>query len=280
MNDLIKILYLFGLVFLLIIISSTVLGEIYGINEGNVALIKINAEINIDESVLSNSISSDSIIKSLIEAENNPNVNAIILSINSPGGTVVASKEIAEHVLNMNKTVIAWIRDLGASGSYLIASASDYIISDELSMIGSIGAKMSYLSFNGTLEKYGAVYNEISSGSMKEIGSPYKDLSDEEYLILSNLINESFNYFLNFVIVNRNLNINAISLVKDGRIFSGTEALNIGLVDELGSKNEIIKYLENLNLTDVSIYEINSNKGFDFSSFLNYKTNLIFPTYD
>lgn len=280
MNDLIKILYLFGLVFLLIIIGSSVLGTIYGINEGNVALIKINSEISIDSSILSQSISSDSIIASLLEAEANPNVEAIILSINSPGGTVVASKEVAEYVKTMNKTVISWIRDLGTSGAYLIASASDHIISDELSIVGSIGAKMSYLSFNGTMEKYGMEYNEISSGSLKEMGSPYKDLSNDEYFILSSLINDSFNYFLDFVVINRNLSNSSIGIIKDGRIVSGLEALNLGLVDELGSKTEIINYLESLNITDIIIYEIGTNNGFDFSSILNYKTNLAFPTYD
>jgi protease-4 len=273
-------MYLFGLVFLLILISSAILGNIYGINEGNVALININSEISTEGSILSQSISSDSIIESLKNAESNPNVAAIILSINSPGGTVVASKEVAEYVKAMNKTVIAWIRDLGASGAYLIASSCDYIVSDELSIIGSIGAKMSYLSFNGTLQKYGAKYNEISSGSLKEIGSPYKDLSEEEYSILYALVNDSFNYFLGFVIDNRNLSNESVDLIKDGRIFSGTQALSLGLVDELGSKDEIVTYLESLNLTEISIYEIGSNTGFDFLSILDYKTNLAYPTYD
>ncbi|MFA5303036.1 MAG: signal peptide peptidase SppA [Candidatus Nanoarchaeia archaeon] len=280
MNELIKILYLFGLIFLLMLIGSTVLGVIYGIDEGNVALIKINSEISTDASILSQSISSDSIIESLKEAETNPNVYAVILSINSPGGTVVASKEVAQYVESMNKTVVAWIRDLGTSGAYLIASASDYIVSDDLSIVGSIGAKMSYLSYNGTLEKYGANYNEISSGAYKEIGSPYKDLSIEEYAILNNLINDSFNYFLDFVTVNRNLSIESIETIKDGRIFSGTQALSLGLVDELGSENEIINYLEGMNITDIAVYEIDSNNGLDFSSILSYKTNLAFPTYD
>jgi len=280
MNDMVKILYLFGMVFLLILVSSALLGTIYSIDEGNVALVRIESEIGIEDSLLSSGISSDSVIDSLAEAESNPNVKAVILSINSPGGTVVASKEIAEYVLSMNKTVVAWIRDMGASGAYLIASASDYIVSDEFSMIGSIGAKMSYLSFNGTMQKYGINYNEISSGSLKEIGSPYKDLSPEEYSILSALVNDSFNYFLEFVAVNRNLSLESIDIIKDGRILSGSQAYNLSLVDELGSKNEIINYLERLNITDVSIYEINQAQSFDFSSLLNYKSSLIYPTYD
>jgi protease-4 len=280
MNEMIKILYLFGIVLLLILISSAVLGSIYGINDGNVALININSEVSTADSILGQSIGSDSIIESLDNAQSNPNVLAIVLSINSPGGTVIASKEVAEHIKTMNKTVVAWIRDMGASGAYLIASACDYIVSDELSIVGNIGAKMSYLSFNGTLQKYGADYNEISSGSLKEIGSPYKDLSSEEYNILFSLINDSFNYFLDFVSVNRNLSNESIDIVKDGRIFSGSQALELGLVDALGSKDEVIKYLESINLTDISIYEIAPNNGFDILSLLNYKSNLAYPTYD
>jgi len=280
MNDMIKIFYLFGAIFLLILLSSYTLGKIYSINEGNVALININSEIGIYGSVLSQTLSSDSIIESLKEAEENPNVYAVILSINSPGGSVVASKEVAEYVLAMNKTVIAWIRDLSASGAYLISSAADYIVSDELSIIGNVGAKMSYLSFNGTLQKYGAEYNEISSGSLKEIGSPYKDLTDQEYIIMSRLVNDSFNYFLNFVIINRNLTTSAANIVSDGGIFSGKQGLSLGLVDQLGSRNEIIDYLESINITDIVIYEINQESEFDILSILNYKSSLAFPTYD
>ncbi|MDD4353711.1 MAG: signal peptide peptidase SppA [Candidatus Nanoarchaeia archaeon] len=280
MNEMIKILYLFGLVLLLIIISSSVIGSIYSIDEGNVALININAEISTSSSVLSQSISSDSLIASLSEAENNPNVEAIILSINSPGGTVVASKEVAKYIKTLNKTTIAWIRDMGASGAYLIASACNYIISDELSMVGNVGAKMSYLSFNGTLEKYGAKYYEISSGAMKEIGSEYKDLTKAEYDILYSIVNESFNYLLDFVTINRNLDSESIEIIKDGRVFSGSQALAVGLIDKLGSKKEIIEYLESINITDVKIYEISSSNDFDILNLLNYKSNLVYPTYD
>jgi len=280
MNEMVKLLYLFGLVFLLIIISSAVLGKIYGINEGNVALINIHSQISIEDSFLSGSVGSDSIIDLLKKAEENPNVEAIILSINSPGGTVVASKEVAEYILGMNKTVAAWIRDIGASGSYLIASACDYIVSDELSLVGSIGATMSYLSFNGTLEKYGAKYNEISSGSLKDMGSPYKDLTPEEYSMLSGIINESFDYFFKFVIENRNLSNDSADQIMDGRLVLGKQAKELGLVDTLGSKNEIIKYLESINLTDIIVYNMNSASELDIFELLNYKASSAYPTYD
>ncbi|MDD5053752.1 MAG: signal peptide peptidase SppA [Candidatus Nanoarchaeia archaeon] len=280
MNELIKVFYLFGLVFLLILLSSYVLSGIYGINEGNVALIMIHSEIGISSSFLGGGMSSDSIIESLKIAENNPNVEAVILSINSPGGSVVACKEVAEYILGMDKPVVAWIRDLGTSGAYLISSASNYIVSDELSLIGNIGSKISFLSFNGTLEKYGAKFNEVSSGSLKEMGSPYKDLSNEEYLILSGLVNDSFEYFINFISNNRNLSNESIILVSDGRIISGKQGFDIGLVDALGSRNEVIDYIESINITDVIVYEINVKSGLDFLSFFDFNSNLAFPTYD
>ncbi|PIX42750.1 signal peptide peptidase SppA, partial [archaeon CG_4_8_14_3_um_filter_38_5] len=139
MNDALKLILLFFLVIILIFCSSIVLGIMYGIPSGNVAVITIDSEIVSMTDYLSGGQTSDSIIESLINAENNPNVEAIVLSINSGGGMSVASKEIANQVLNSSKPVIAWIRELGASGAYMIASASDYVICDNLSIIGSIG---------------------------------------------------------------------------------------------------------------------------------------------
>lgn len=278
MNEMIKILYLFFAIFALIILSSFVLSDIYGINEGNVALININSQISAQSSLFESSISSDLIIESLIEAENNPNVLAIILSINSPGGSAVASKEVAEHIKGMNKTVISWIREYSLSGAYLAASATDYIIADELSMVGSIGSTISYVGINGTLEKYGAEFYEISSGNLKEMGSPYKELSEEEYLILKGLVDESFEYFRDFVVESRNLSSDSIELINSGRIFSGKKAHEIGLIDALGSKNEALSYLESIGIENPMIYEIESPSS--ILDILSFKANSVFPTYD
>ncbi|PIU61774.1 signal peptide peptidase SppA [archaeon CG07_land_8_20_14_0_80_38_8] len=282
MNDALKLILLFFLVIILIFCSSIVLGIMYGIPSGNVAVITIDSEIVSMTDYLSGGQTSDSIIESLINAENNPNVEAIVLSINSGGGMSVASKEIANQVLNSSKPVIAWIRELGASGAYMIASASDYVICDNLSIIGSIGASMSYLEFSGTLAKYGAEYNQLVSGDMKDMGSMYRNMTSEEQEIFMTLINDSFNYFLSFVVQHRNLTNNAINVISDGRIVSGKQGFELGLVDELGSKQEVNDYLRNaLNITAVTYEDYtNTNLLSEFSSLISYKFSSVFPTYN
>ncbi|MBN1923382.1 MAG: signal peptide peptidase SppA [Nanoarchaeota archaeon] len=280
MNEILKLVILFLLVSLLIISSSAVLGVFYSIPSGNVALVKLDGELVSFGSVLG-SQSSDDIISLLEAAEDNPNIEAIVLSINSVGGMSVASKEVSNKVLNLSKPVIAWIREVGTSGAYLIASSSDYIISDELSMVGSIGSTMSYLEFSETLTKYGVEYESLSSGDLKEMGSLFKNLTSEERELYMDLINASFEYFLNHVIEQRNLTSEALSIVSDGRVLSGSQAFNLGLVDELGSWNEVVKELELLNIKDVKVEEYSVSGFFpDFSSFLDFKPSSVFPTYD
>ena len=98
---------------------------------------------------------STGVISYLNKAKNDNTIKAVILEINSPGGEALASREIVEAVKGMNKPVVAWIRDVGASGAYWVASASDSIIADELSVTGSIGVLGSYLQFEGLMNKYG-----------------------------------------------------------------------------------------------------------------------------
>ena len=147
MNEIFTISLIFVLTFILILISGITIGSIYAIPSENVAIIKLHGSIGLGSSLIDSSSSSDSLINALKEAENNPNVEAIVLSINSPGGTVVSSKEVAEYIKDMEKPVVSWIREISTSGAYLIASSSDYLIADELSVVGSIGAKISYLEY-------------------------------------------------------------------------------------------------------------------------------------
>ena len=113
---------------------------------GNVALIPIKGVISNGEGgLMGDVVSSDEIINFLEKAESNPSVQAIILEINSPGGTPVASVEIADKVKEINKTTVAWIRDAGASGAYWIASATDHIVANQMSVTGSVGVIASHI---------------------------------------------------------------------------------------------------------------------------------------
>jgi len=214
---------------------------------GNVALIPVKGVImgDGDMDFLFGSIaSSTDIIEQIEKADSNPGIKAIIFEINSPGGAPVASEEIASAVKRINKTTVAWIREVGASGGYWVASASDYIVASRMSLTGSIGVLASYLEFAGFLEDHNVTYRRLVAGKYKDIGSPLKEITSSEELLLQKSINEIHEYFVDDVAENRGLTRQQTLRVSDGLFYTGNEAKKLGLVDALGSKSEALRYIE------------------------------------
>jgi len=194
--------------------------------------------------------SSSDIVKQLENANQDKTIKAIILEINSPGGTVVSSKEITEKVKSLDKPVVAWIRDMGASGAYWIASGSDVIVADEMSITGSIGVVSSYLQFSELMEEYGIEYERLVAGNLKDAGSPYKELTAQERTILQNKINLIHRYFIEDVAKNRNVSVKQIQGLADGMFYLGIEAQQLGLVDVLGGEDKAIQISKQLAQID------------------------------
>ena len=194
--------------------------------------------------------SSSDIVKQLDNANQDKTIKAIILEINSPGGTVVSSKEITEKVKSLDKPVVAWIRDMGASGAYWIASGSDVIVADEMSITGSIGVVSSYLQFSELMEEYGIEYERLVAGNLKDAGSPYKELTAQERTILQNKINLIHRYFIEDVAKNRNVSVKQIQGLADGMFYLGIEAQQLGLVDVLGGEDKAIQISKQLAQID------------------------------
>lgn len=224
---------------------------------GNVALIKINGEITTEENSfpLGNQIvSSSEIVSYLEEADKNPQVKAILIEINSPGGSPVASEEIATALKKIKKPKIALIRDIGTSGAYWVASAADEIIASPVSITGSIGVTGSYLQFSGLLQKYGVGYEEIKSGEYKEIGSPYRNLTNEERQILQDAIMQTHQYFVKNVAENRNMSLEDVENLATGQFFTGQDAKYYGLIDDLGGKDRAESILKEKLGTETITY--------------------------
>ena len=137
MSKELKMFYYLISLSLLAVFSSALLGSFFSVLPGNVALIKIEGEIG-GQSIFGG-VSVDDIISLIDEAERNPNVKVVVFSINSPGGSIVSVQEIVERIKVMEKPRIAWIRDVGTSGAYWIASACDAIVASPFSITGSIG---------------------------------------------------------------------------------------------------------------------------------------------
>ncbi len=188
-------------------------------------------------------IDSGTIISFIESASADKNIKAIILNINSPGGTVVASKEIVDAVKKVDKPVVALIREVGASGAYWIASAADLIVADPLSVTGSVGVAGGYLEFSDLISEYGVEYHSLKTGRYKDLGNPFVDLSPEGRGLLQKKLDIIHEYFVDDVSKNRGKDLKAYG---NGLFYLGKEAKEIGLIDELGGKDEAVMFVKEL----------------------------------
>ncbi|MBW2996194.1 signal peptide peptidase SppA [Candidatus Woesearchaeota archaeon] len=230
---------------------------------GNVAVIPIKGVITVEgaSSFGTQAASSTDIIEQIQKADKNPAIEAIVLDINSPGGSAVASKEIADVVKRVNKTTVAVIREVGASGGYWIASATDYIIANEMSVTGSIGVYSSYIEFAGLLERYNMTYQRLVGGAYKDIGDPFKPLGLDERAILQSKINKIHEIFIKAVAENRNMDYEKAKHLSTGEFYLGIEALEFGLIDATGDKETAKQWLiTNLELEDIEFAEYKREK--------------------
>ncbi len=233
--------------------------------ENQIALIPIVGTITVDgsSSLGQATVSSSDIVGFIKEAEDNPLVTAIILEINSPGGSAVASDEIATAVKKAKKPVIAVIREAGASGGYWIASATDHIIANRMSITGSIGVVSSYLEFSGLMEKYGVGYERLMAGKYKDLGTPLRKLSSEEEVIIQKKLDTIHTFFIKEIAANRNLSEQKVRELATGEYYLGVEALSLGLIDQLGDQSTAENYLkQKLELEDIDYITYQKNLGF------------------
>src|SRR3989338_5143582 len=205
---------------------------------GNVALIPIEGVITTDgmQYFGQPTASSKRIIDFIKEANENSQIKAIVLEINSPGGSAVASDEIATVVKSIDKPVVAYIREIGASGGYWIASSTDYIVVQKMAITGSIGVISSYLEFSGLMEEYGVGYERLVAGKYKDVGTPFRKLQNDEKSILQGKLNLIHGFFIEEIAANRDLPVEKVKGIATGEFYLGREALNLGLLDQEGDK--------------------------------------------
>ena len=195
----------------------------------------------------------------LERAGKDEHVKAIVIKINSPGGTVTAS-DIIYHELKTFKAarkipVVASIMDVGASGGYYIAAAADAVMAHPSSVTGSIGVIMLTVNAKGLLEKVGVETNAVTSGPRKDMGSPFRAMLPEERAIFQGVIDNFYHRFLQIVQEGRpNLNGETIKKLADGRIYSGEQAKASGLVDEIGYLDDAVDVAKKkAGLTDARV---------------------------
>jgi protease-4 len=179
-----------------------------------------------------------------------PSVKAIVLRIDSPGGGVVPSQEIHDAVLRVrnkqNKAVVASMGTVAASGGYYIAAATDRIMANPGTLTGSIGVIMELANLEGLLKKIGVENVVVKSGRHKDIGSPFRKMSDEDRRILQSVMDDVHTQFIEAVAEGRSLDVSDVRPLADGRIFTGRQAKEIKLVDELGDLDDAIRLAADL----------------------------------
>ncbi len=160
--------------------------------------------------------------------------DAHIFQIDSSGGLVVPSKEIADAIKNKKGFTVAQIRGNGTSGAYWVASACKKIVANDMSMVGSIGVRSGYLQFSDFFKRLGIQYQDLNQGEFKGAGNPFSELTDEQKEYIKGLMKESHEYFINEIAKNRNLPVDEVRKIADGKVFHGYKAKEMGLVDVLG----------------------------------------------
>lgn len=190
-------------------------------------------------------VADDDQVKLLNRLAEDDMVSAVILDIDSPGGTTVGGESLYKAIrqISANKPVVASIGTLGTSAAYLIATAADRIYAYESSLTGSIGVLIQAPDFSRLMDQVGIAMNEIKSAPLKAAPSPFKTMSPAAEAALQGVINDSFAWFKGLVAERRGLSGDALAKVTDGRIFTGRQALDLKLVDALGAEAEILDWL-------------------------------------
>lgn len=216
----------------------------------NTILLNLAGHLQIDD----NESSVQKIISAIDGANDSPTIEAIILEINSTGGTLVPAEVLLNSLKRSNKVTIALIQETGTSAAYYAATGANIIFASKYSDIGNIGITLSYLDNTEKNKKEGLTFNQISIGRYKDVGNQDKSLTNEDRAIMLDHIQNKYEYMIKDIAENRNMDIEKIRALANGNVFTGEEALKNGLIDKIGDLYDVKVYLkkekirENVNI--------------------------------
>lgn len=182
-------------------------------------------------------------------------VKGVLVFVNSPGGTTTGGEALfsALRELAKKKPVVAQFGTVAASAGYIVGLGADHIVSRENTITGSVGVLIQWPEVSQLLDKIGVKVNEIKSGDLKAVPSPFEPLSVEGTKVTKSMIDEGFRWFLSLVETRRNIKPDQIPGLAQGRIFTGREALGFKLVDEIGGEEQAVEWLRNTHNVDKSL---------------------------
>lgn len=269
-----KILLLLGIGIGLLFLVNLLFPDLDLSTEDRIALIRIEGVI----------LDSQSTVTELKRFAENPSVKAIVLRIDSPGGGVVPSQEIYDAVQRVrnknNKAVIASMGTVAASGGYYIAAATDRIIANPGTLTGSIGVIMETANVEGLLKKIGVEGIVVKSGKFKDVGSPLRKMTVEEQALLQSVMDDVHKQFIDAVVEGRAMEVATVQALADGRIFTGRQAKEAKLVDELGNLEDAIQLAADLAGIEGEPKVVEPRRRFSLRELIESRLSGIFPKLD
>ncbi len=214
-----------------------------GSRQGNIYEINIEGIISASQQsgVLSGGATTPrQVIAQLDTAEKSPNIKAVLLRVNSPGGSPAASQEIYSELKKFGKPVVVSVSDTCASGAYYISCAADKIIANPASSVGSIGVIMQVPNLEGLYDKLGIEYTTIKQGKYKDIGSSSREMTPEEKGLLEEQTKKIYDQFIADVADSREMSTGKVKELATGWIYLGSEAVGLGLIDDIGTYKDAI----------------------------------------
>ncbi|AAU03981.1 signal peptide peptidase SppA [Rickettsia typhi] len=214
-------------------------------NEDYIASVLIDGIILEDEK-------RDKKLKKIID---NSHIKALIVNVNSPGGTVVGSEKIYNILrkISAKKPVVVVMGTMATSGGYLISLGGDYIISHNGTITGSIGVILQTAEVTELAQKLGIKFNNFKSGAFKAVPNPTEKLTEEVRVAVMENIEDTYKFFIELVSERRSLPIEEVHKLADGRVYSGRQAFKLRLVDTIGSEDTALKWLQEIKKIDINL---------------------------
>ena len=213
-------------------------------SKDKVAVIELAGIMTSSHNVGSRAVSARKIIGQLEKYRDDDSVKAIVLRVDTPGGTVVAAQELHGELMRLRagsgKKIVVSMGDLAASGGYYVACAADRVFASPGTLTGSIGVIMQFPNYQGLFGKIGLGTNTIKSGEFKDVGNGAREMSDRDRRLLQGLVDDVYSQFVDAVAAGRRMSPEQVRPLADGRVFSGRQAQQLGLIDELGDLDAAI----------------------------------------
>jgi|SRR5690625_1966561 len=217
--------------------------------------------------LLADTYDHQSFLNMIEQAATDSSVEAVLLHVDSPGGGVTESAAIHRKLVELQevygKPLYVSMGSMAASGGYYVSAPADKIFAEPSTITGSIGVIMENINYSKLAENYGVEFNTIKSGKHKDIMSPNRDMTKEEKDILQSMIDEMYEDFVDVIVAGRDMSEQEVKEIGDGRIYTGRQALDNGLVDEVGSFDDALATLQSdLGLENAEIFEYGYGLGF------------------